>query len=98
MGALRDVVADVGGGIVGVCSALGLENAYDAIVPERLDRLLTQISRSNVGGIDRGFHDALDATMDTAAPPVPAGSSCRLAQEAISNETAETLARDDLHA
>jgi glycine/D-amino acid oxidase-like deaminating enzyme len=71
MGAEREVVAVVGGGIAGVCSALALANAHDVIVLERLDALLTQTSRSNVGRIHLGFHYALDATMDTAAVLVP---------------------------
>ena len=71
MGTEREVVAVVGGGIAGVCSALALANAHDVIVLERLDALLTQTSRSNVGRIHLGFHYALDATMDTAAVLVP---------------------------
>src|SRR4051794_41373504 len=71
MGAEREVVAVVGGGIAGVCPALALANAHDVIVLERLDALLTQTSRSNVGRIHLGFHYALDSTMDTAAVLVP---------------------------
>jgi glycine/D-amino acid oxidase-like deaminating enzyme len=71
MGAQRERVAVVGGGIAGVCSALALGNAREVIVLERLDALLTQTSRSNVGRIHLGFHYALDATMDTAAVLVP---------------------------
>jgi glycine/D-amino acid oxidase-like deaminating enzyme len=71
MGAQRERVAVVGGGIAGVCSALALINAHDVIVLERLDALLTQTSRSNVGRIHLGFHYALDSTMDTAAVLVP---------------------------
>src|SRR4051794_41523105 len=71
MGAQRDMVAVVGGGIAGVCSALALGNAHDVIVLERLGALLTQTSRSNVGRIHLGFHYALDSTMDTAAVLVP---------------------------
>ena len=71
MGAQRELVAVVGGGIAGVCSALALGKAHDVVVLERLDALLTQTSRSNVGRIHLGFHYALDATMDTAAVLVP---------------------------
>ena len=71
MGAQREVVAVVGGGIAGVCSALALGHKNDVIVLERLDALLTQTSRSNVGRIHLGFHYALDSTMDTASVLVP---------------------------
>ena len=71
MAAQREVVAVVGGGIAGVCSALALADEHDVIVLERLDALLTQTSRSNVGRIHLGFHYALDSTMDTASVLVP---------------------------
>jgi glycine/D-amino acid oxidase-like deaminating enzyme len=78
MGAQREAVAVVGGGIAGVCSALALGSAHDAIVLELLDALLTQTSRSRVPALPTGAAWGLagpdvepSTRRSSSSPPIP---------------------------